>query len=347
MMVEMPDLSWFLRAATSLALAGMLLLPGSPAAVAADPATATQPAAGRPHLDLRGDVQADRSARGGIQAWKVRTLYYYETIPSKWDWSLSTAVAKWNATGGGLKLVRTPYRSQARLTISYGSTGGAAGMATVGATPGAWVHLNSSYSSVDSLDAWNRVAVMAVFAHEIGHVLGFQHSSTTCSLMKAVMDITGCNMAPASLPGYYKCATVEPALVRGFVRVYGGTARYPSTTWCLLDPLPSALSGVSFGGGESSPVTIRWSRPTSLPSGSRVEVHVWQAASCTSPPAWAEYARVSPTALLWQDDAAAAGGAHCFRLRLVNRYGTGRTPVVRSWMRWVAPPTETYVGASA
>lgn len=348
MMVEMPDLSWFLRACTSLALAGMLLLPGSPAAVAVDPAAAARTrAVERPHLDLHGDVSANRSARGGMQTWKLRTLYYYETIPSKWDWSLSTAVAKWNATGGDLKLVRTSYRSKARLTISYGSTGGAAGMATVGSTPGAWVHLNSAYNSVDSLDAWNRVAVMAVFAHEIGHVLGFQHTSTTCSLMKAVLDITGCNMVPASLPGYYKCTTIEPALVRSFVRAYGGSARYPSSTWCLLDPLPSALSGVSFGGGESSPVTIRWTKPTSLPSGSRVEVHVWQAVSCTSPPPWAEYARVSPTALQWQDDAADADGPHCFRVRLVNRYGAGRAPVVRSWMRWVTPPTDAYVGASA
>ena len=35
-----------------------------------------------------------------------RRLYYYETLPAKWDWSLSTAVAKWNGSGARIWLVR-------------------------------------------------------------------------------------------------------------------------------------------------------------------------------------------------------------------------------------------------
>ena len=38
---------------------------------------------------------------------------------------------------------------------------------------------------------------------------------------------------------------------------YGGRARFPSNTWCLIDPLPSALAGVTFTGG-------RWTRRSSL-----------------------------------------------------------------------------------
>ena len=42
-----------------------------------------------------------------IRMWQVHTLYFSETLPAKWDWSLSTAVAKWNASGGGIRFVRT------------------------------------------------------------------------------------------------------------------------------------------------------------------------------------------------------------------------------------------------
>ena len=122
-------------------------------------------------------------------------------MPAKWNWSLSTAIAKWNGSGGGIKFVRAIRPANAQLTISYGKIGNAAGQATVGRTRHAFVRLSSRYSSADSLDAHNRVEVMMIFAHELGHVLGFQHSTTSCSLMGPVLDVEGCNMIPACRPG--------------------------------------------------------------------------------------------------------------------------------------------------
>ena len=340
----MPDISVLLRASTALLIAGALFLTGAPAAVGdvrAGPASSARVAPTRAPIhapapapvDLHGDGSTAASARGGVATWNVTTLYYYETIASKWDWSLSTAVAKWNAAGGRIKLVRTPYRSRARVFISSGYTGGAAGMATVGATPGAWVHLNPSYNSVDALDAWRRVEVMALFAHEIGHVLGFQHTSAKCSLMRAVLDIGACYLAPASLPGQYKCRTIDPALVGTFVRAYGGAARYPGS-WCLIDPLPSQLSGVTISGGTSARAAVRWSRPTYLPSGARMQIRVWRSGSCAVVPLRAETFTASPTALTWGDTALRRDGTHCYRVNLVNRYGAGRTATVRALPGW-------------
>ncbi len=280
-----------------------------------------------------------------MRKWTQSRLYYYETIPAKWDWSLSKAVSKWNASGGRIKLVRTTSRSKAKVRISYGNTGAAAGMATVGSGPGAFVRLSPRYASVDSNNAWNRIAVMAIFTHELGHVLGYGHTTAPCSLMRAVLDISACHLPSTSPAGYHKCRTIDSALVRRFVKTYGGRAHYPSSTWCLIDPLPSALTGVDFNGGVDSPVTVRWTRPATVPAASKVEIRMWPGDACTETPAWADSVLVSPTALQWQDDEARTTDTHCFRARLVNRFGAGRDAVAGLMARWMQPSAEAVVEA--
>ena len=275
--------------------------------------------------------------------WKQKRLYYYETIPTKWDWSLAKAVSKWNASGGGIKLTRTIHRSKANLKISYGNTNGAAGMATIGSTSGAYVHLNPTWDAYDPLDPWRRIAVMAIFTHELGHVFGYGHTTATCSLMKAVLDISACHLPPTSPAGYHKCRTIDAPMVRLFVKRYGGRAHLPAATWCLIDPMPSALTGVSFSGGVDSPVTVRWARPTTVPTGSKVEIRTWPGQECTEPPEWADTVLVEPTALQWQDDQAWTNETSCFRARLVNRFGASRAAVESLLSRWMQPTNEPVV----
>ena len=330
-------------------LAGAIMLSGAPgfaadAASASSGATQSTPVSADPVVV--DDAPATRSsARSSVRKWTQSRLYYYETIPSKWDWSLSKAVSKWNATGGRVKLVRTTSRSKARVKISYGNTNGAAGLATVGSIAGAYVHLSPTYAAYDSADPWSRIAVMGIFTHELGHVFGYGHTTTTCSLMRAVLDISACHLPPTSPPGYYKCRTIDAPLVRRFVKGYGGTAHLPNATWCLIDPLPSALTGVSFTGGIDSPVRVRWATPTTVPAGSRVEIRAWPGDECTETPPWAETALVSPTALEWQDDQALTNDTSCFRARLVNRFGASRAAVDTVLPRWVKPSTEPVVEA--
>ena len=277
-------------------VAGALLLTGAPGFAAdATPAqgSTTQPA----HRDLvfSADTPATKSsARSGIRRWTQKSLYYYRAIPTKWHWSLTKAVSKWNSSGSRIKLVRTAYRSKAKVTISYGNTGAAAGKATIGATSGAYVHLSSKWASYDAADPWRRIAVMAIFTHELGHVLGYGHTTTRCSLMKAVLDVSACHLPATSPAGYYKCRTIDAPLVRSFVKWYGGRAKFPTATWCLIDPLPSALRGVSFSGGVDSPVTVNWAKPTTVPTGSKVEIRTWPGEQCTDTPAWADTVLVAP-----------------------------------------------------
>ena len=330
-------------------VAGAVLLSGAPG-FAADAASATsgatQSTEGAADPLVVDDAPATRSsARSSVRKWTQTRLYYYETIPSKWDWSLSKAVSKWNASGGRIKLIRTTARSKAKVRISYGNTGAAAGMATVGSSRGAFVRLSRRYASVDPNDAWNRIAVMAIFTHELGHVLGYGHTTAPCSLMRAVLDISACHLPLTSPAGYYKCRTIDSALVRRFVRTYGGRAHYPSSAWCLIDPLPSALTGVEFDGGVDSPVTVHWNRPATMPAASKVEIRMWPGDACTEPPAWAESVLISPTDLQWQDDEARTTDTHCFRARLVNRFGAARDAVAGLMARWMQPSTAAAVEA--
>lgn len=321
----------------ALLLVGLLAVLGwstswAPTAQAAPVATAA-PVAGRAgaslhvHGHLAGDTARPAAgARRGSTTWQGSRITYYETIPAKWDWSLSGAVAKWNTTGASIRFVRTTDRSRADLTIAYGDTDGAAGIATVGATQHARVRLNPSYARVDALDAHNRVEVLGIFAHELGHVLGFSHTTARCSLMSPVLDVSGCGVVSDDHPGYYGCQTIDRALVARFVRLYGGQARYTTTPWCLIDPMPSALA-VAFGGGETSPVTVSWRQPSFVPTGSRVEIQHWSDTTCATVPDWAQTDYSTPAAGSWQDVAPEDTVDNCFSAQLVNRYGVGRTSV--------------------
>lgn len=341
------------RSAAVLAawVVGLTLVPIS-AANAAPPAlpqhvgtraTTVAPHAAGNDLALHGDTarpaRQSRTGESGARvrrasyAWKGRRITYYENIPSQWDWSLRTAVAKWNSAGGGIRFARTSVRSRAQLTIGYGNTGSAAGMATVGRTPRAWVRLSAAYKNVDALDAHRRIEVMAVLTHELGHVLGFEHTRARCSLMSPVLDVNGCAMVPDAHPGYYRCRTIDAPLVARFVRLYGGRARQPRGAYCLIAALPSALPSVVFSGDPSAPVTISWARPDYVPGGSLVVVRHWAADGlCGVPPtaAGTEYAGASSG--YWQG----ADADNCYRVQLVNRYGAGRAPVGAAMNRTLA-----------
>lgn len=324
-----------LRVAAPLLVACVLALVAMPATAATSTAqrAAAPPATGHgAHLNLHGDTaqanSASRRAKRAKYAWTGRKILYTESLPAKWDWSLNTAIAKWNTSGGGIRFVRTAKVRKARLNIAYGNIGSAAGMASVGRSRHAWVRLSSTYSPANSLDARTRVQVMEILAHELGHVLGFQHTSTRCSLMSPVLDVDGCHMVPASMPGFYKCRTIDTPLAVRFVRLYGGRARFP-TVWCPIDPIPSAVGRVDFAGGPTAPVTVRWARPASVPAGSRMMIRSWTAPVCGAAPSWSAKAYAPVSAGRWQDPLGETNGSTCYSVQLVNRYDAGRAAVSR------------------
>jgi hypothetical protein len=324
-----------------LASAGVALSVAGPAyATRQDPATSAARVVGHHHATSVDTASArtakkhktrkhkSRKAHGRSNVWSQRTIYYYETIPAQWDWSLSTAVAKWNASGAKIRFVRVPTPRHARLVISYGNVGAKAGEATVGPMVHPWVRLSNYYRSVDANDATNRVEVMAVFAHELGHVLGFEHTSTRCGLMSPVLDVVGCGMVNAAKTGYYKCQTISKPLAVRLTRTYGGRARYSSSEWCLVDPMPPTLTNVAFATPDAagSPMRVTWDVPSATPAGSRVQIRTWNADTCGTPRGDVALDDVPVSPGAWQHAVDETENV-CVSLELVNRYGVGRAAV--------------------
>ena len=321
------------RLVTTVLVVGAVTLGTLPADAAVATAKTSLVAAAVAHQDvlsLQGDTQfSNARSRRAAKAWKGRKILFTESLPAKWDWSLSTALSKWNTAGGGIRFVRTTKVRKARLNISYGNIGGAAGMATVGKARHAWVKLSSTYNGYDALDAHNRVEVMAVLAHELGHVLGFGHTSASCSLMSPLMDVDGCGMVPDDRPGYYKCRTIDTPLVARFVRMYGGHARLPAS-WCPIEAIPSALTGVLIARGSGSSLDVRWRAPASVASGSRVQIGTWQSPQCGATPTSVGFRYAPASAGQWRDDQVEPSGTTCVSVRMVNRYGAGTSPAAAS-----------------
>lgn len=339
-----------LLAAVVLAVLASLLGPAASASTAGTttPATGDDHASGTVRLGddaVRSRTAADARAS---YAWRGSRLYYRETLPATWDWSLRTAVAKWNASGSRIKLVATSSRRLAQVTISYGDTGGAAGLATVGRTRGAFVQLSQGYAAADATSAHTRVEVMGVLAHELGHVLGFDHTATPCSLMGPVLDVAGCGTVAAEHPGAYSCRTIDAPLVSRLVRLYGGSARPAREGWCLIDPLPGTLAGVVVTAPATGELVVTWRRPTTVPSGAVVEVAHWDG-DCTQQPLDATILIAQARDGRWVGDAASTGS--CLTVGLVNRYGlaSGRlaTAVPQAALAAPAAPVAPVVEAPA
>jgi hypothetical protein len=82
-----------------------------------------------------------------------------------------------------------------------------------------------------------------------------------------------------------------------------------------------------------------------VPVASKVEIRMWPGDACTGTPAWADSVLVSPEDLQWQDDQARTTDTHCFRARLVNRFGAGREAFAGLMARWMQPSAEAVVEA--
>ena len=278
-----------------------------------------------------------------IRKWPGTKIRYYETIPAKWDWSLKQALDHWNSAGGKISFVKVKSPGKAQLKISYGYTGGADGMATVGRTPHAWVHLATGYKRVSATDPLMRAWVVRLFAHELGHVLGFGHTAGSCSLMVAIFNLSTCPVV-GSTPGYYYCRIIDKPLLKRFISLYGGKAARPPAE-CLFDPLPPQLADVTFGGGQTAggPVHVTWTKPTGVPSGSTVTVTVGKTADCGTMPGGADTYEVAPAAGTWTDPGHGQG-THCFALQITNRYGAGQPPVSGLVARWAPVPAAPSIG---
>ena len=330
---------------------GVLSVP-APAHPAPAPATGPVPdASAHPGDDRRtliGDTALPATRKGAaarIRAWPGKTIPYYESIPAKWDWSLDQAIEHWNHSGANITFVEVS-KSKAKLVIGYGDTQGADGYATIGYQPRSFVHLNPSYKKSDDLDPELRVWVGRLFTHELGHVLGFEHTPGKCSLMVAIYDFGACQTLAPKHPGYYNCRWIDKKLLKRFIQMYGGKAKRPPTV-CLIEDLPGLLGKVAFSGGntQAKPVRITWVPPPTVRPGAKVVVGVRKAATCTPAPGFYDDSfDVDPRAGSWTDTTFGKG-TYCYAVHIENRYGAARPTTAATVARYAPVPTAPAVGS--
>ena len=159
--------------------------------------------------------------RGSSWPGRPATITYFNA--TSYTGAVRMAASAWNHSGARVRFVAAP-RSRARVVISYGSTlGGAfgtvAGFASIGKQPGSYVHLSRG----------GRGSVLvAVIAHELGHVLGLDHETHRCATMNVIVW-DHCAQPPP-------CAVLQADDVRGAAHRYGGHARRRAALFCPGPP---------------------------------------------------------------------------------------------------------------
>jgi predicted Zn-dependent protease len=151
------------------------------------------------------------------QGWTTAGRRWPGTTITVWNatgyrGAVSDAMWAWSSVGANIHFEQATRRRDADVLIGYGAMP-SDGLAEIGYKPGltrVWIGrgLNSRVATV-------------IAAHELGHVLGFAHSSHRCSLMAPIVNggsSAGCRVGYCEV--IWRCL-VQPDDVRGLKSRYG------------------------------------------------------------------------------------------------------------------------------
>ena len=174
---------------------------------------------------LLGTAPADAYRLEGGR-WPTATIPYYTETPA-YSWSVDTAAYAWNTSGAHVQFVKTS-RARAKVLIGIRWYKRAAGDARVQR-----FGLRFVSAQVGIQTGHDRYEMALIMAHELGHVLGLDHETTTCATMNPSIANDHTTLCPAPATNQWTCRLLQSDDVRGAVSLYGGTVRpWRASSFC-------------------------------------------------------------------------------------------------------------------
>ncbi len=201
---------------------------------------------------------ADAYEIGG-QRWPGRTITYFDAGPVPGP--LEEAVEIWNESGVRVRFKAVPRSSARVVVIGLGTSNcvGVTGYAQLGYEPG-------SVAQVELSSCRNRRTMVITAVHELGHILGLDHSGERCAVMTA-SGLSGCRTKDYMV----QCRTLQADDLRGALKLYGGRAEPLGPALCPTHarpkPVKLTIAGTGADSGSTVEARVEVRRPKALIEG--------------------------------------------------------------------------------
>ncbi len=187
--------------------------------------------------------------------WKSRKILYNNTANS-YRREVKQAAAAWNRSGTKARWVATS-KGRADVIVRIDKHLFTAGLATHNGRKGT-IDLQPGLTKLGGNKAVGRASARGVIAHEMGHIMGLDHPSTSCATMNA--SLWG-NCKQPKKSWLYRCRTLYSDDIRGGVHLFGGKPRKPASEFCPLEKAPAAVSSLTGTYREGEGVRLWWKLP--------------------------------------------------------------------------------------